>query len=523
MNVRDRIAFVLGYVKAHEPAPAPAFLQATAARARWMIPDPSLADNQAKLYQRLSWVHSANKVVSRSAAGSQLSVLKRAGEGTSEIVNHPFELLLDRPNPLQSRFAFFEATVGNYGLTGNSYWWLNKAAPHAPPAEIFVLPSNRMKVVPGAQIGLVSHYEWNVGQGERWILPPDEVVHFKTWHPRNMFVGLSPIESIATEAAKDIKAADYDLNFFANDNAKPEGAIAFSGHVPQPIMDMMEDKFKQDHGGTKRKLAMLSSAKDTDIKWLQFGLSHRDMRFLEGRTFTKEQIYDVFAPGLSSVLSVNATEANSRAGKATLMEMSVWPALQAIAQQITNDVLPLYGDGLLGKFEDVRLSDRAMDMQEQQAYSVVHTVDEIRKEFYDAKPIGDERGELLPAQIGQGSVGVEEEPEEEPEDAEPIPPQLLPPDDVGEDDEDNEEDGGQVKAVIKEVQPTQGQLVRDELLQWERFAQKRVKGQAKAREFEVYHIGASLQGAIEGQLEAAKTAKDITEIFADAMRWGSYP
>ena len=38
------------------------------------------------------------------------------------------------------------------------------------------------------------------------------------------------------------------------------------------------------------------------------------MQFLEERNFTKEEIFGKLAPGLASVLAVNATEANALAG-----------------------------------------------------------------------------------------------------------------------------------------------------------------------------------------------------------------
>jgi hypothetical protein len=58
-----------------------------------------------------------------------------------------------------------------------------------------------------------------------------------------------------------------------------------------------------------------------------------------------------------------------------------------------------YGEDLRMQIEDIRITDRVLELQEQDAYSKVHTLDEIRKEHYGDKPIGDERGRLLPVEV----------------------------------------------------------------------------------------------------------------------------
>jgi phage portal protein BeeE len=86
------------------------------------------------------------------------------------------------------------------------------------------------------------------------------------------------------------------------------------------------------------------------VSWIQMGVSQKDMEFLQGRTFNKEEIFAALAPGLSSMLAVNATEANSKAGKATFNEMTIWPMHQAVAEKFTADILPAYGETLVGEF-----------------------------------------------------------------------------------------------------------------------------------------------------------------------------
>lgn len=401
----DRLAARLGYRKADTVQAD--WLRLTAESEQWSIPDRTLPTAQAELYQRLSWVQSAIASVARTAATTAFGVSKLAGEKTEAIENHEFELLLRRPNPNQSRFELLESTISYHALTGNAYWWLNRANEKATPDEIWIIPPHRIEPVPDGRLFLRG-YMYESDEGVKVPLERHEVVHFKRFHPLNSFVGLSPIEALSTIAQGDLAMQRWNTNYFDKDNAKAPGALAFA----DPIEDDAWQKIKADvnakHGGTKRQMMLLRNVGKGGVQWIGMAMSQRDMEFLGGRTFNKEEIYSLYAPGLASILAVNATEANSKAGKATFMEMAVWPQLVAIAEKITNDLLPVYGDNLVGDFDDVRIADRGMKLAEQNAASQVQTIDEMRQVFYSLPPLQDGRGARLLSEPTQQAAPVED-------------------------------------------------------------------------------------------------------------------
>lgn len=404
----DRLAARFGYRKAD--AVQADWLRLTAESEQWNIPERTLPAAQAELYQRLSWVQAAVTGVARTAATTPFGVSELNGERTDAVENHPFELLLRRPNPNQSRFELLEATISFHALTGNAYWWLNRANGKAPPDEIWIIPPHRITPVPDGRLFLRG-YMYESDNGEKVPLERHEIVHFKRFHPHNSFVGLSPIEALAVVAAGDMAMQKWNTNYFGKDNAKVPGALAFS----DPIEDDAWKKLKADvaaqHGGTERRLMMLRNAGKGGVQWISMSMSQRDMEFLNGRTFNKEEIFSIYAPGYASMLAVNATEANSKAGKATFMEMAVWPQLVSIAEKITNDLLPVYGDKLVGAFDDVRIADRGMQLAEQNAAGQVQTIDEMRQAFYSLPPLADNRGGRLlsePTQQAQPAAQPDE-------------------------------------------------------------------------------------------------------------------
>ena len=401
MGMLERIAATLGYTKAAVNN-APAWLQATAEAEQFTVPERTLPEAQAELYQRLSWVQIAVSTVARVAATTKFNVMQMSGEDTEQVIDHDFERLLRRPNPLNSRAEFLEATFSFKALTGNAYWWLNRASANDKPQELWLLPSHKVKPIPDGKL-YIRGYEYTPDGAETaMMLEPWKVCHFRTFHPLNSFVGLSPIEALATVATGDMAMQKWNTNYFGKDNAKIPGALAFA----DPVDDVAWAKIKKDteekHGGTKRRMMMLRNVGKGGVEWLPMAMSQTDMQFLEGRNFTKEEIFSMYAPGLSSMLAVNATEANSVSGKKTFVEFSVWPQLVQVAEKISNDILPIYGKQYNGQFEDIRITDRSMDLAEQSAFAQVHTIDEIRERFHKAKPLGDDRGKLLPAEVGKG-------------------------------------------------------------------------------------------------------------------------
>ena len=424
MGIFDGLAKRFGYVPQdpytlipRPPAKAtpltnpPAFLRADAVAEQYSIPDRSLPEAQLELYQRLTWVQIAVSTVASIGATTAFNVLALDGEETSDIPNHPFELLLRRPNPLNSRAEFLEGTLSYYALTGNAYWWLNKVGNTV--AELWLLPPHKVTPVPDGRQYLRG-YLYDTGNGNPIPLELSEVVHFRRFHPLNSFVGLSPIEALAVVATGDMAAQKWNTNFFDKDHAKLPGILAFADPIPDPDWERMGREIKEQYGGVRRQLMRIRGAGKGGVEWISAAMSQADMQFLDGRTFTKEEIFAIYAPGLSSMLAVNATEANSVSGKRTFIEYGVWPHLVRVAEKITNDLLPMYGPNLVGEFEDIRVTDKQLELAEISAYSQTHTVDEVRARYYQDEPLGDDRGNLLVTEVGKGLTPADPNPEPPP-------------------------------------------------------------------------------------------------------------
>ena len=323
MNIFERVLQRFGYFKTATLDNPAEWLQATGRAERFSIPHGEMYHEQARLYQCLSWIHIAVKVVSQSAAVVPLGISKKSeGETVEAIDNHPFEMLLDRPNPLQSRFEFLESTFAYRALTGNAYWFLNRPNENAEPDEFWILPSYKVEPVPDEKMYLKG-YLYDPGDGQKIALENCEVAHFKQFHPLNPYVGLSPIEALATVAVGDLEQQKWNTQLFGENNARLPGILAFA----DPIADQEWEKIKADTAdkANKRQLMLLRNAGKGGVEWMQAAMSQRDMEFIKGRAFTKQEIMDTYAPGLFAMLSEEANVANARVAKATFNEYCLWP------------------------------------------------------------------------------------------------------------------------------------------------------------------------------------------------------
>ena len=541
MTLLDRILAPLGYLKAQPKPPAP--LMAMAQGSRWEMPEAYEAEKQARLYAALTWIATAVDHCATIGAPVPFSVRRVSGEpggaDDEDLPNHPLEVLLRRPNPSQSGAEFKRDFLSWYKVSGNAYIYLNKPSETAVPDELWVMPSTMMRPIPDGR-SYIAGYEFTAPNKTPVALEPWRVLHLKTFNPLNPFVGLSPLQSLALDAYGDLEQQKWNLAYFGKNNGKLPSILAFKHRIDDPQWRELLRQRDEEWGGTNRPgVTMLRGVGDL-VQWLPAALSQKEMEFLEGRTFTKQEIYDKLAPGLSSILAVNATEANAIAGKATLIEAGVYPLLQQLADKFTSDILPLYGDNLVGEFDDIRVTNRILDLQEMQEYAKYHTVNEVRAEYYDEDPLyltpeqaahmaeeeaqAQERRDALPAAM-QAQAGKAATPKLDPrgllfaaqigpstplpgEKAPSPPPPATPP--------MMQQPGD---TLPETAQPADAQAADAEMAKWEKFALNRLD--RGGREFEPRIIDVFTAARIKAALGKAHTREAVRAVFASQRQAGN--
>jgi HK97 family phage portal protein len=490
MSLLENILGRLGYHKSTAIKPPPWLLDSYQLETQ-QIPGGETYEAQSRLYIKLTWIQTAISAVVDLAAPTPLRVKERVGERLVDIDNHPFEKLIEKPNPFFSRFDLIAHTLSDYSLTGNAYWHVIRYPDNenGEPIEIWPVPAYRIQPVPDKVMG-ISYYSYKPDGITELKIPAWQIIHYKKYHPLSMYVGLSPIESLAVTSIGDLAMQKWNANYFDKNNAKIPGAIAYSDMINDSDWERIKQEYKDQWGGTNRSGPMLMRGYGDAIQYIQMGMSQKDMEFLNGRQFNKEEIFSIYARGLTSVLDKNATEANAKAGKATLKD-NIYAILDMMGQKITSSILSYWGD-VVAKFDDVREIDRLMELREQREFSRTHTINEIRVEKYNDDPLSDERGDLFPDQITE----------------------LF--NDMDVDQESSAARTGATEAQIN----VKG--YDSELRAWRKYELNRF-GKKNTRKFECKKIPKSLEGAIRGQLKSAQSIEEIESIFKTEPLWMNYP
>lgn len=512
MGIIDNALARLGYYKASRKARNPA-MAAIAEHGAMNMPDYAIYTNQARAYEVFSWVSFCVDRISQAVALVPLNVSQQIGEDEEEIKNHPFELLLRRPNPVHTRSELLRNTSAFMRLCGNAYWYLalNGAG---ELAEIWSMRPDRVRPIPDP-VEFVRGYTYEV-DGHTIPLEKREVVHFRAFHPLDDYMGMSAIESLAYQLEGDRGMVRWNANFFSKDNAVPASIVQLPMEMQDDDFDDFVDNFVRQHGGTNRKTAFIR-ASESEINWKTIVPSQTDMQFLEGRRWTREEIFLRLGVPLGK-WSENATEANAKVANDTFINDTVWPELVYICEQITATVIiPFYGEGLVVRPKDIRPTNKDQWLQELGIVTNGTVTpggtreplmgrDEIRQHFWQLTPFAE-------TEINQADIEREEAEAEEREARAEAMRQSM------QQGQQNREEGNEDNAE---------ELEERERGQWQRKAMSALKrGKSANVDFDAVVIGPEDRLAIRGALATAQTAEEVKAVFAAPFHgrfdWQGYP
>src|SRR3990167_10255864 len=267
MGLLDGLLSRLGYFKASRPIPDE--FSDLAEGYRWSMPSATVAERQANLYANLTWISTAVDRTADIAVTAPYSVRRVIGgpDGDEEdLPNHPYELLLRRPNPLQSGGEFLRDAFSWFKVTGNLYTYKNTPDEMTPPDEMWNVPSMMIEPIPDGA-NYVRGYKFTPPGQASIEIPPWKIVHTKTYNPLNPFVGLSAIQSLALDAYADIAQQKWNLSLFDKSAGKFPGILAFKHMIAQPEWEKIVAERDRNWGGTNRPPVMMLRGVGDTVQW----------------------------------------------------------------------------------------------------------------------------------------------------------------------------------------------------------------------------------------------------------------
>lgn len=322
-----------------------------------------------------SWIYSDANLIAGTFSSAKLKAMRHDGEDLQEEANHPFEVLMRKPNPYIGRAHLWRYTLLWLLLRGEAYWW-NVHTPRGELAEIWPIPADRMEPIPDPKT-FIRGYRYTYQDGtQREILPPWSVTFFRLPNPFDYHRGMSPISACRLGLKTDRAAQEWNFNSFE------KGApLRMMVSLPEDLGPLEFETFKQDIRDqfAEGMQYLIGRAGSLDAKAI--GMVPADLEFLAGREFTREEIDRVYGIP-AGFWAKEATRANSEAADNVLLEKTIMPLHTLCAEQVTTQTLTSYDDpDLCVVFEDIRKEDRALVVEERQQYWQVYTVNEARAEL----------------------------------------------------------------------------------------------------------------------------------------------
>lgn len=264
-----------------------------------------------------------------------------------EVTEHPFLELMLEVNNFMNQFDLWENTELFQELTGNAYWYVvdNELG---IPSEIWVLPSDRVRVVPGQKTEeFVKGYIYIVGT-EKIEFEENEVIHFRFPSPTSMFYGMGPLAAAAEAYNINQNMDKYEAAMFKNMGI-PAGFLETEQKITDDEFKAWKERWDETYtGATKQgKMGFL----DKGLKFTKAQMSPKDMSYVLGRKLTKEQICNIFGQSVG-LYSENATRANSEMASYMFMRDTVRPRLIRLEQKLNEKLIPRYDSKLFVAYDN---------------------------------------------------------------------------------------------------------------------------------------------------------------------------
>jgi len=249
---------------------------------------------------------------------------------------HPVLRLLARPNGAQGRAEFLEALFAQLLLSGNGY--VEAVSPDGGvPAELHVLRSDRMSLVPGAD-GWPVGYEYAVG-AKRHRYRAESVCHIRSFHPQDDHYGFSPMQAAAS--ALDVHNAASRWSKALLDNAaRPSGAIVYTGAdgaggLSADQYDRLVSEMETHHQGARN--AGRPMLLEGGLDWKPMGFSPSDMEFQKTKESAAREIALAFGvPPMLLGIPGDATFANYQEANRAFYRLTVLPLATRVTAPVSD-------------------------------------------------------------------------------------------------------------------------------------------------------------------------------------------
>lgn len=355
------------------------------------------------------------------------------GDELEPIADHPLQALLDRPNDDFSRAATLRLIAGHLVLVGEAYVLKVRAqglrrpgAERNIPTELWMMHPARTS--PALDGGRVSHYLVMDGNGKQQPIEKEDVIRF--WMPdvESLYGSRGYLGPQASSVDAD-KFSDQTVRAHFMHDAVPRVVIEGKDDAQMPQPAQLEAWFAQWRGAYDRRVGSRRGLP----AWLPTGFSIHELTAMGGmselvplKNHYRDKVLMAFGVPRSIVGDVvDANRAAAETNQYVFDLHTISPITNIIAESLTHQLAPDFGEGLVVRFEDFVVSDKDFELRQMETdlRTKVRVINEVREE----------RGEdeVAWGDLPVGSIADTPYTGEEPEPYEPFEPEPEDDDEPG--------------------------------------------------------------------------------------------
>jgi HK97 family phage portal protein len=300
---------------------------------------------------------------------------------SEEILEHPVLDLIYAPNDEDSKDSFIKKIDLFLELTGDAFVLVERDS-KGLPIQMDVLYSQFMTVQTDGN-GRVTHYSYGIPVNGvyQYNFTTEQIIHIKFFDPNNRYYGISPLQASARSVglidAMDTYEEALNLNF-----GVPSGILKYTNQkIREEDRSLIETKWNQKFSSVGR--AGKTVVTDQDVSFESLGVSPREMQFLDGRKWSREEILACYRLPMAMLLTEGVNRSNMEQSSINYYKWTVRPRQQLIAQSLTKGLLKgTIADGkAFIAFEDDTPEDTDLLMQRSTILSAngAVTANELRR------------------------------------------------------------------------------------------------------------------------------------------------
>lgn len=325
---------------------------------RWAKPPSKNTAEWLDMFSKSPRLAVVDRIASDLAniGGHLLSVNEDGTE--TEITNHCFLNFMEQPNPLyeMTSSAIWRLHEIYLLLVGESFFLIERDE-YNRPIELWNVPPHWVKMTP--YLGN-PNYTILSPSGMTLTVPVDDMFVMKQLNPLDPFMrGLGIAESIADEVEIDEYAAKFQKRFFYNDATPP--VVFLMPDATNEQRNAFMARWNQKHKGVENSHRAAALSGNVDVK--ELGSSDgKNLGFIESRIAMRDAVLEHFGvPREIMGITENSNRATADSAQYIYAKNVLTPRIKMREQAINTQLLPLFGDGLVWRYNPVIPYDKDFD------------------------------------------------------------------------------------------------------------------------------------------------------------------